>query len=439
MQRWFKYCCQPFKYLVMKKYILKTTALFFCAAILFLQQGCVKDVCTQTYTYTYFQPVYKTTAEVRANIKSNTPKPVVNPGKIYIKGNYIFLNEINKGIHVIDNSNSVAPKNISFIDLPGNVDIVVKNNVLYADFYTDLVAIDITNPLNAIVAKFVSNIFPERFYYGFNVDSTKVISDWIKKTETVKINCNGNSFAKFGGEGMLFNSADAGLSKLSGGGGSPTGISGSLARFALIDNYMYSVSNDSLRVINVAVEQNPVVANSISLGWGVETIFPFKDKLFIGTTTGMLIYSVQNAASPVKQGTFSHIRTCDPVIAENDFAYVTLYSGTRCAGFTNQLDVLNISNIQSPQLIKSYPLTNPRGLSKDGDLLFICDGNDGLKVFNAANPNSISLLKQFKLPQANDVIAFNSIALVIAKDGLYQYDYTNAADIKLISKIAVQN
>jgi len=116
-----------------------------------------------------------------------------------------------------------------------------------------------------------------------------------------------------------------------------------------------------------------------------------------------------------------------------------LHSGTKCSGFTNQLDVLNISNIQSPQLIKSYQLTSPRGLSKDGNLLFICDGNEGLKVFNAAKPDAITFMAQFVLPEANDVIAFNNIALVIAKDGLYQYDYTNAAAIKLVSKIATQN
>jgi hypothetical protein len=101
--------------------------------------------------------------------------------------------------------------------------------------------------------------------------------------------------------------------------------------------------------------------------------------------------------------------------------------------------VLNISNIQSPQLIKTYQLTSPRGLSKDGNILFICDGNDGLKVFNATDPNNITQFKQFVLKEANDVIAYNNIALVVAKDGLYQYDYSNVLDIKLISKITVQN
>ncbi len=421
----------------MKNIATKTIAAFVIAAMLFLQQSCVKDVCTKTNTYTYFQPLYKTTAEVRANIKSNAPKAVINTGKIYIKGNYIFLNEVDKGIHIIYNSNPAAPINKAFIDIPGNVDIAVKGNIMYADFYTDLVVMDISNPLNISVAKFVNNVFPERYYYGFNADSSKVIYDWVKKTQTVTSDCSGDSPVLFGGGGVMFNSMDAGMVKANSG-GTPVGISGSLARFALINNYIYSVSQDSLRVINITTAQNPFVSNAVNLGWGIETMYPFKDKLFIGSNAGMFIYSVQNPAVPVKLGEFNHVRSCDPVIADDNFAYVTLHSGTRCQGFTNQLDVLNISNIQSPQLLKSYPLTSPRGLSKDGILLFICDGDDGLKIFNAGNPYSITPVKQFILPEANDVIAFNNIALVVAKDGLYQYDYSNVDNIKLLSKISVQ-
>jgi len=440
VQRSAKSNCQPCKYLFMKNYVAKTIVSFFVAAFLFLQQGCVKNDCDKTYTYTYYKPVYKTSDEVRANIKSNAPKPVINPGKIYLKDNYIFLNEVNKGIHVIDNTNPVNPKNIAFIDLPGNVDIAVKGNILYADFYMDLVAMDIADPTQIVVKKIVDNVFAERYYYGYQTNPGKIIIDWIKQTETVPCNCDGynnNPVIAFSNSGMLYSSLDAGLSASPK--ASPVGISGSLARFALINDYLYSVSSDSLRVVSTALPENPSRVNAVSLGFGIETIFPFKDKLFIGSNNGMLIYSVQNAASPVKQGTFTHVRTCDPVIADDSIAYVTLHSGTRCTGFTNQLDVLDIKNVQSPQLIKTYPLTSPKGLSKDGNLLFICDGNDGLKIFDATSALSISMIKQLTIADANDVIAYNHIALVIAKDGLYQYDYSNIAEVKLLSKIAVQN
>src|SRR5688572_11465014 len=82
-----------------------------------LLSSCLKDKCRRTYTI--YQPVYKTTAEVRANMKSNPARDIRQPGKLYIYGNYIFLNEANKGIHIIDNTQPSNLKKIAFIDIPG--------------------------------------------------------------------------------------------------------------------------------------------------------------------------------------------------------------------------------------------------------------------------------------------------------------------------------
>ena len=126
--------------------------------------GCLKDTCKRARNYSWFEPLYKTAAEVRANIKSNPAREIQNPGKLFIIGNYIFLNEINKGIHVIDNSNPSSPKNIAFIDIPGNMDLAVKGNSLYADLYTDLVTLDISNPLNVVKTNIADGVFPGRYY-----------------------------------------------------------------------------------------------------------------------------------------------------------------------------------------------------------------------------------------------------------------------------------
>jgi hypothetical protein len=77
-------------------------------------------------------------------------------------------------------------------------------------------------------------------------------------------------------------------------------------------------------------------------------------------------------------------------------------------------------------------------LSKDGNLLFVCDGADGLKVFDADDANNIKLVKNFVMEEANDVIAYNHIALVMATDAIYQFDYSNVAGMKLLSKISIQ-
>lgn len=125
----------------------------FLAIMVFVWQSCLKDNITRTYTI--YEPIYKSKAEVQAEIKSSTAISISNPGKIYLYGNYIFLNDVNKGVHVIDNSNPSNPVIKSFISIPGNVDIAVKGTMLYADLYTDLVVVDIADPLNATLKKVV--------------------------------------------------------------------------------------------------------------------------------------------------------------------------------------------------------------------------------------------------------------------------------------------
>lgn len=181
---------------------------------------------------------------------------------------------------------------------------------------------------------------------------------------------------------------------------------------------------------------DPVFQGDVQPGnWMIETIFPFQDKLFIGTTNGMYIFDASNPNSVTLMSKFAHARSCDPVIAEDKYAYVTLRSGNQCDGFTNQLDVVGIDNLSLPKMVRSYPLTNPHGLSKDGNILFVCDGKDGLKVYDASDVRNIKLIKHLKGMETYDVIAWNKRALVTAKDGLYQFDYTNENNIKLISTI----
>ena len=151
--------------------------------------------------------------------------------------------------------------------------------------------------------------------------------------------------------------------------------------------------------------------------------------------SGMFIYDVNNPDAPVKTGQFNHARSCDPVIADVNYAYVTLRSGTTCDGYSNQLDIVQLNGIGNPTLLKTYGMKNPKGLSKDGSTLFLCD--DGLKIFDASNVQNLQLLKHLKTSETFDVIAYNKVALVVASDGLYQYDYTNINNLRLLSKIPV--
>ena len=426
----------------MKKIFYAAFSGFLLTTILLLS-GCIKDTFQKTYSYTYYQPVYKTTTEVRSNIKSNSPKNIEKPGKIYIRGQFIFLNEIDQGIHVIDNSNPSQPKNIAFIDIPGNMDLAVKGNTLYADLYTDLVAIDITDPHQVALKKVVEGVFPDRYWGGyFTADSSKVIASWEKRDTTVteegRVGLEKSGGLLVYSAGMLPQYSSS-SSPSSAAASSPYGRGGSMARFALVNNSLYTVGVSALNVFNISNPVDPIYVTNKNIGWNIETVYPFQNNLFIGSTTGVFIYDITNPSDPRQLGQFSHFTSCDPVIADGQNAYATLRTGNFCNGFVNELDVIDINNLSNPVLKKTYSLSNPFGLSKDGNLLFVCDGSNGLKVYNASDPLSLQLIKTFNGIDTYDVIAYNGIALVVAKNGLYQYNYSSINNIYLLSKIDIEN
>ncbi len=215
-----------------------------------------------------------------------------------------------------------------------------------------------------------------------------------------------------------------------------------MARFTLYNNYLYMVGQSDMQLFDISTPTSPRIGQKINLGWGIETIFPYKDKLFIGSSSGMFIYDNANPAQPTRLSVFNHARVCDPVVVDGDIAYVTLRSGTTCQGYTNQLDVVDIKDLLNPKLLKSYPMQNPHGLGVDFPNLFICEGAGGLKSFDAKDALNVTQLAHITGMDAYDVIPMGQTegtktVMMIGKDGLYQFDYSNPQQLRQLSKIPV--
>ncbi|QJD80535.1 LVIVD repeat-containing protein [Spirosoma rhododendri] len=409
------------------------------------------DNCTETRTFRQYTPVTLSTTQVRQAISVMGARTLAKPGKIYTKDGYLFINELKEGIHVIDNRDPSAPKQLAFINIPGNGDIAVRDHFLYADSYMDLVTFDIANLADIREVARVQNVFTQgRFEGGWwfyqPTNNNVLISDQRVDyvTQTVQTNCEATpaSTGWWGVDVMFASSASSDIKAGSAGGSSGTG--GSMARFALYDKYLYAVGSSDMKLFNVEKPASPALSTTLTMGNGIETIFPYKDKLFIGSQTGMLIYDNSNPAQPRQLSTFSHARVCDPVVVNGNTAYVTLRSGNTCTGNANQLDVVDVSNLVSPKLVKSYPMRNPHGLGIDFPNLFICEGAYGLKSFNASDPLHIDRNMQQYMEdlQAYDVIPLGTVSgqkilLMIGQDGFYQFDYSNPARLRLLSKIPV--
>ncbi len=409
--------------------------------------SCKKDKCDQTVTYNTYVPVYMSYAQLRSSVKIGPAQPLKNPGKIYLIGNYILVNELNTGIHVIDNTNPSSPNNMVFISIPGNVDLSATGNTLYADSYIDLLVFDISNFANITLVKRIENALPY-VYYNNNgyADSTKgVVSDWQVKPVTEKAigDCNARMPNYLEGDVFTY-TAGAGTQNQS---GVPTGatqgapgVGGSTARFTIANNALYIVDNSSLHIYDVSNTNNPQQVTSKYLGWSIETIFPYKNHLFIGSSSGFYIYDISNALNPSYISTYNHIAACDPVVVDDNYAYFTLNDDYPCHMGVNELDVVDITDMAHPQLKTTMAMLNPKGLGIDSKTLFICDSKDGLKVYNTTDVTQIknNMVAHFSNINAFDVIPYNKHLVMTGSDGLYQYDYSNIQNITLLSKIAVQ-
>jgi hypothetical protein len=127
--------------------------------------GCVLHSCDPGHTTDLsgsvdaYVPIYSTLAEIN-KIQVEPQKPTEQAGKIYAYGNYIFQNDLNSGIHIIDNKDRTHPKKIAFLKLPFSTEIAVKGNYLYSNNYVDLVVFDISDPSNPKLIKRVKDVFP---------------------------------------------------------------------------------------------------------------------------------------------------------------------------------------------------------------------------------------------------------------------------------------
>jgi len=427
----------------------RTFFLFFgIIAILSLSlSSCIKDSCNSTQIYRLYTPIYKQMSEVRQMIEVSEPREMISPGKIYAYGKYLFINDRGVGIHITDISNQTNPTQVAFLKIPGNVDMAVKGTYLYADNFVDLVVFDLSDMNNIKQIGREENVFPdnvsvhERAGYWLVDREQGVAIDWL--VEDVEVECDakgGWSDDVLMAEQRDFSGSNESTSEL---GGGSNGAGGSMARFTFMSGYLYVIDKSgSMRLFDVSSPENPQLFNSISISSNIETIFPYyrdqEQYLFIGATNGMSIWDNNQPQNPTQIAEFVHVNSCDPVVADDSLAFVTLRSGTECEGFTNELQLINIKDLENPLLLETYDMHNPHGLGFDSGILFICDAEEGVKIYDLRESYdnvSKKLLAHIEGMFAYDVIPYNGTLILTSDKGFHLIDYTDVNNIRIVGEI----
>ncbi|WP_111683022.1 hypothetical protein [Winogradskyella tangerina] len=168
---------------------MKRSILLILVSALFCLQACIgwgndDDFVTGFPSNSNYEPVIMQRTEFEnSTLLVNTSRPIEDSGKIYVKGNYIFINEVNEGFHIIDNSDPTNPTNIGFIQVLGSSDLSIKNDVFYANNARDLIAFKIDEATETLtLTKRLENVFPQIWspagpmYYP--IGENEIIVDW---------------------------------------------------------------------------------------------------------------------------------------------------------------------------------------------------------------------------------------------------------------------
>jgi hypothetical protein len=215
-----------------------------------------------------------------------------------------------------------------------------------------------------------------------------------------------------------------------------TGKSGSMARFALSGNHLYTISNSQIQTYDISTPTAPIKQSKTAVSWDIQTLFSYENALYIGSQTGMYIYTIKDTGNLEYTNQVSHFRSCDPVVVSNNIAYVTLHTNSVCFN-DNELNQLQIYDVEDPKNISQIDTLNmwePKGLGIDNNNLFVCDGSAGLKVYdiNASEDNTtmqkevtLNLKENISDIDCYDLIAFNNTLYISNQTNLLLYDYNS--------------
>ena len=414
---------------------MKTKLILTIVFLFSVLQSCNDD--TEFVLVNVAKPKYITLEALRSSIEITEPVNIVASGKIYAYKNMILVNDLERGIHIIDNSDPKNPKKIAFIKVIANNDMEVRGDYLYVDSLMDLVVFDISDINNIKKVSRLKDVFPvfipipfmedlivEYGDQGFTASSDDIIIGWEISEERRKV------------ENVNYLNRRMDVIAFAEAAGTTTGQGGSLAKFKIVNDYLYAVDSHNINIFNIDNLERPQQLSSIFAGFDIETIFNRGDHLFLGSMRGMYIYNIETPDAPQFVSEFQHGTACDPVVVDDAHAYITLRAGNACGALDSSLQIVDITDINSPELVKSYTMDNPYGLGIINDLLFICDGSSGMKVYDKSNVEEIRLLDHFENINTFDVIPLEDHLLMIGEDVLYQYTYSEEG-IDLLSQFSL--
>lgn len=145
-----------------KKYLTMKTKSYILLSSMILLLMCSFSMDNGYYTGWGDTPILMERAVFEGAVQTMPARELEKTSRISLLGNLIYIVELHRGVHVIDNTDPKNPNvDFHFINIPGCVDMSIKDTIMYARSAEDLVAIDISNISDVKVMSRVRETFPE--------------------------------------------------------------------------------------------------------------------------------------------------------------------------------------------------------------------------------------------------------------------------------------
>ncbi len=369
------------------------------------------------------EPIYVSYEEFAKAFKTYPEQDLKNTGKIYQYKTLRFVNEVDKGVHVYETNDTDSMVYKTFFRIPGNREIAIRNGILYADSYTHLVVIDVKNPAQIKLLSVQAKVFTNYdYYYGYDqVDNEGRFLLGIRRIPVIYKYCGGLVFES-PDQNVIMTTDDFEMAPQK---ESVEGKAGSMTRFAFGEKALYFADQQTLHTFSLQSPEKPKRIHSLSVDWGIETLFDGDSVLYLGSQTGTYLVDISDELKPILASSMQHARSCDPIVTEGNYAYVTLSSGWGCWNGSNELLVLDVSDIKNPELLISHEMTQPRGLFVENSILYLCDGTNGLEIYDVSSYETLKLIGAEKSHPCNDLIKDGNEIFAFGDWGAMTFDVSD--------------
>ncbi len=92
-------------------------------------------------------------------IRPLPPREMLDAGSFALLGDLLFIVDREIGFHVFDNADPANPINLSFVSVPGCSGLTARDQFVYANNLTDLVTLDVSDPVRPELVDRVKNLY----------------------------------------------------------------------------------------------------------------------------------------------------------------------------------------------------------------------------------------------------------------------------------------